>query len=118
MASPVGLGLRDVLRLDEHDRHAAALCSAGVLAGGNCAVAKLPPKPKGDRYVLEYRGELLCVDILLMADSSSALASPALGSSIRRASATTLGVVGAKHLDRGGDPRHGGARDPPREGDL
>ena len=77
----MGLGLRDVLRLDEHDRHAAALCSAGVLAGGNCAVAKLPPKPKGDRYVLEYRGELLCVDVLLMADTSSALASPALGSS-------------------------------------
>ena len=42
MASPVGLGLRDVLRLDEHDRRAAALCSAGVLAGGNRAVAKLP----------------------------------------------------------------------------
>ncbi|PAN36403.1 LOW QUALITY PROTEIN: hypothetical protein PAHAL_6G279400 [Panicum hallii] len=64
VASPVGLGLRDVLRLDEHDRRAAALCSVGVLAGGNRAVAKLPPKPEGDRYVLEYRGELLCVDFL------------------------------------------------------
>ncbi|RLM60638.1 hypothetical protein C2845_PM14G19270 [Panicum miliaceum] len=64
VASPVGLGLRDVLRLDEHDRRAAALSSAGVLAGGNRAVAKLPPKPEGDRYVLEYRGELLCVDFL------------------------------------------------------
>ena len=42
VASPVGLGLRDVPRLDEHDRRAAALCSAGVLAGGNRAVAKLP----------------------------------------------------------------------------
>ena len=30
VASPVGLGLRDVLRLDEHDRRAAALCSSTV----------------------------------------------------------------------------------------
>ena len=30
VASPVGLGLRDVPRLDEHDRRAAALCSSTV----------------------------------------------------------------------------------------
>lgn len=68
VASPAGLlGHLDVLRLDEHDRRAAALCSAGVLAGGNRAVAKLPaPKPEvaDDRYVLDYNGELLCVDVL------------------------------------------------------
>ncbi|CAO2211640.1 unnamed protein product [Urochloa humidicola] len=69
VASPAGMTRRDAMRLmDEHDRRAATMCSAGVLAGGgNRAVAKLPPKPNnnnGDRYVLEYRGELLCADVI------------------------------------------------------
>ncbi|KAL6900718.1 hypothetical protein ACP4OV_005394 [Aristida adscensionis] len=49
-----------------HRARAAMLCSSGVLRGGACAMAEPPPKPvKGDRYVLESQGELLCVDINL-----------------------------------------------------
>ncbi|CAO2184442.1 unnamed protein product [Urochloa humidicola] len=71
VASPEGMSRRDVMRLmdDEHRRRAAAMCSAGVVVGGGgtrAAGAKLPPmpKPKGDRYVFEYRGELLCADVM------------------------------------------------------
>ncbi|CAO2173553.1 unnamed protein product [Urochloa humidicola] len=62
VSSPAGMPHRDAM--DEHDRRAAAMCSAGVVLAA--AVAKLPPKPsnKGDRYVLEYRGKLLCANVI------------------------------------------------------
>ncbi|KAL6646244.1 hypothetical protein ACP70R_017852 [Stipagrostis hirtigluma subsp. patula] len=47
----------------EFARRAATLCSSGVLPGGARAMAELPPEPEGDRYVLESRGELLCIDV-------------------------------------------------------
>ncbi|CAN6301188.1 unnamed protein product [Urochloa humidicola] len=62
------LDVTDTMYLDEHNRVAAALCSATVLpgAGAACAMAKLPQQPRGsDRYVLEFHGELLCVDIVI-----------------------------------------------------
>ncbi|KAL6900717.1 hypothetical protein ACP4OV_005393 [Aristida adscensionis] len=55
----------DTLCLDDYGRRAAALCASGVLPGGE-RVAELPPKPAGDRYVLESHGELLCVDVHYM----------------------------------------------------
>ncbi|RLN16216.1 hypothetical protein C2845_PM02G28700 [Panicum miliaceum] len=63
------VGAREVVDttfLDAHDRRAAALCSSTVLPGAACATAKLPRQARGSRrYVLEFRGELLCVDVVI-----------------------------------------------------
>jgi len=54
--------------MDEQDRVAAALCASTVLPGAAaaaaCATAKLPRQPPCcNRYLLEFRGELFCVDV-------------------------------------------------------
>ncbi|CAN6313096.1 unnamed protein product [Urochloa humidicola] len=55
---------------DENERRAASLWSSALLpaAAGGCGVAApaLPPMPRGgsNRYLLEFRGELLCVDVV------------------------------------------------------
>ncbi|KAL6900955.1 hypothetical protein ACP4OV_005631 [Aristida adscensionis] len=56
------------LLLDDHARRAAAaLCSPGVLHGGEPAMAELPPPtPGGESYLLESQGELLCVAVQYM----------------------------------------------------
>ncbi|RLN19175.1 hypothetical protein C2845_PM02G28710 [Panicum miliaceum] len=58
--------------LDEDERRAAALWSSAVLPGVACRLAALPPRPLwSDRYVLEFRGELLCADVVLRPNSTS-----------------------------------------------
>nr|CAB3502739.1 unnamed protein product [Digitaria exilis] len=63
------VGPRDVdtAFLDEHYRYAAALWSSTVvLPGAACAIAKPPQQPRpSHRYVVEFHGELLCVDVVL-----------------------------------------------------
>ncbi|CAN6301190.1 unnamed protein product [Urochloa humidicola] len=64
---------------DEDERRAASLWSSALLpaAAGGCGVAApaLPPRPRGaggsNRYLLEFRGELLCVDVVLGESSVS-----------------------------------------------
>ncbi|XP_039780847.1 uncharacterized protein LOC120648171 [Panicum virgatum] len=52
--------------LDDDERRAAALWSSAVVPGAACRVAALPPRPRGSsRFLLEFRGELLCVDVVL-----------------------------------------------------
>ncbi|KAG2610725.1 hypothetical protein PVAP13_4KG214600 [Panicum virgatum] len=60
-------GVVDTRFMDEQDRVAAALCSSTVLPGAAaCATAKLPRQPpRSHRYLLEFRGELLCVDVVM-----------------------------------------------------
>ena len=66
---PYAVGL---LELDDDERRAAALWSSAVVPGAACRVAALPPRPRGsNRFVLEFRGELLCADVFLQPNSAT-----------------------------------------------
>ncbi|KAL6644464.1 hypothetical protein ACP70R_016072 [Stipagrostis hirtigluma subsp. patula] len=53
-----------------YDWEPAMLCSSGALAGGTRAMAKLPPCPNGDTFVLESQGVAIYVKVVQTPPSS------------------------------------------------